>query len=271
MILNYLKKIIRVSSRSIIIIFGKAFHNFNGIPVIYYHSIDEEATPMSINQNKFHDQMTYLYNNGYNTIQLQEIPFCIEPVPQKTIGICFDDGFASVYEIAMPILRKYTYSATVFITTDFIGKRIIWPNYSKPQRMLDKYEINYLSNNGFEIGAHGTSHNSLTKISLEKQKSEIELSKQELEKITKKTLSSFCYPNGQYNRLITKIVKNVGYSTAWTINEGYVSNKCDLYTLPRLHINSTTSSHEFRAFLSPLFMYYLKGKNFLRFSSIMNL
>lgn len=50
-----------------------------------------------------------------------------EGLKENTIAITFDDGYASAYNIAFPILKKYGVTATVYLPTDWInGKLSLW-------------------------------------------------------------------------------------------------------------------------------------------------
>jgi peptidoglycan/xylan/chitin deacetylase (PgdA/CDA1 family) len=42
-----------------------------------------------------------------------------------SVAITFDDGYASVYHIALPILKKYGFTATVYLATDWIDGSIM--------------------------------------------------------------------------------------------------------------------------------------------------
>lgn len=50
-----------------------------------------------------------------------------ERLPDNTVVITFDDGYASTYELAFPILREFELPATVFATTGFLdGDELLW-------------------------------------------------------------------------------------------------------------------------------------------------
>jgi peptidoglycan/xylan/chitin deacetylase (PgdA/CDA1 family) len=77
-------------------------------------------------------------------------------------------------------------------------------------------DLRALSSEGFEIGAHSVSHNSLTTISEEQLRHEVSSCKQTLEQTVGKEVSMFCYPNGRYNHRVIHEVRRAGYKGART-------------------------------------------------------
>ena len=47
-------------------------------------------------------------------------------IPSRALAITFDDGYADNLDIATPILRRHGLSATVFVTTSFLGEGCMW-------------------------------------------------------------------------------------------------------------------------------------------------
>lgn len=79
----------------------------------------------------------------------------LEPIPEKLVVLTFDDSARSHYEIVRPILLKYGFGATFFITEgfDFTENKADYMTWQ---------EIVQLDRDGFEIGNHTRDHLSIT-------------------------------------------------------------------------------------------------------------
>jgi len=124
------------------------------------------------------------------------------------ITTSWDDGHKLDLKLAQ-LLKKYNLKGTFYISP---SNR----EWRKNDLLTDK-EVNDLSSE-FEIGSHTMTHKRLTKIGEKEVRSELVNSKIYLEKITKKKIISFCYPYGDFNNNIKKLVKDSGYSIARTVN-----------------------------------------------------
>ncbi len=101
-----------------------------GIPVLNYHAIDNtdniNSSPnVSVSLASFREQISWLHNEGYKSVtteELNELLFKRKPVPGKHVLITFDDGYYSLYKYALGILSEYGFTATLFLSTSFIGK-----------------------------------------------------------------------------------------------------------------------------------------------------
>jgi len=93
----------------------------DSIPVIAYHqvSVNDKITPQV-----FDHQMRWLHENGYESVTLDEFyRYMTGPAgarPGKKVLITFDDGFADNYTYAYPILKKYGFTAVIFLITSRI-------------------------------------------------------------------------------------------------------------------------------------------------------
>lgn len=67
----------------------------------------------------------------YPVPSLDEVVTAMEnqtPLPQNSVVLTFDDGYASDYELAFPLLKKYNLHGTIFASTDFVhnGASMWW-------------------------------------------------------------------------------------------------------------------------------------------------
>ena len=107
----------------------------------------------------------------------------------------WDDGYKPDLRIVQ-LLQTYKLKGTFYITP-FLGD-------------LTDLEIKKIDKSQ-EIGAHSLTHPRLTKISLVEAKKEIKGSKEYLENILGHSIKMFCYPRGEYNEQIKKLVKESGF------------------------------------------------------------
>lgn len=139
----------------------------NGIPVLMYHSISEQPSRLAICPEKFNRQMSYLRKEGFQVISPLDLKK--ESNLKKKIIITFDDGFKDNYTTAFPIMKKYGFEGTVFISTDYIGGKSSFckKESDKHFEMLDEDEIKKLDQAGWCIANHFASHRDL--VDLEEQ------------------------------------------------------------------------------------------------------
>jgi len=214
--------------------------NSSEVPVLMYHFIRDGVSPeddslgynLSVPSAEFGEQMQYLADNGFTTINFED--FLSGRYPDKSIVLTFDDGYFDFKEVAWPILEKHKFTATVYIITDKFND----PNH------LNKEDVQYLANRGVEIGSHSNSHANLTALSRHDLRQELLGSRQILEKLTGKTVVNFSYPAGKYNNLVVEMLQRAGYETAVTTESGLGSPE-ELFQLKRVRIKRGLSSHEF--------------------------
>src|SRR6187402_597077 len=89
------------------------------------------------------------------------------PVPDKLVVLTFDDSVASHHAVALPVLKRYGFGATFFITEGFSFR-------TNKKDYMTWEQIAELHRDGFEIGNHTRDHMSITAGNLEKLKEQIE-------------------------------------------------------------------------------------------------
>lgn len=85
------------------------------IPVFTFHSVESEG---------FEVQLRFLAQNGYQTLTADEVHACMtrdKPMPERAICITFDDGWASVWAVAYPLLKRFGMKAVCFLVPGLVG------------------------------------------------------------------------------------------------------------------------------------------------------
>lgn len=104
------------------------FINRNNVRVMLYHRVNKYGDWFGIDTDVFERQVEYLSRN-FNLISLQDFLKILnkEIIVKKPLLLTFDDGYLDNYTDAYPILKKYSAPAVIFLTTDFIDKKIwLW-------------------------------------------------------------------------------------------------------------------------------------------------
>jgi peptidoglycan/xylan/chitin deacetylase (PgdA/CDA1 family) len=138
-------------------------------------------------------------------------------------------------------LKKIDNSKRVKIINDLRSKIII---EKESMTITELKEIN--ENKTITIGSHTVSHPVLTKCSDVESSYEINFSKEELENIINKQVKYFAYPNGNYGLREIEILKNNGYTAAFsTITDYLTKNNLDkIFQYPRFEILENVSFAE---------------------------
>ena len=213
-----------------------------GIPILMYHSIDNNNVFFTVKLEVFKKQMKYLKDNDYSVISLTELVRILESnnnLPDKTIVLTFDDGFGDNYSNVFPILKKHNFPATIFLITGLINKEM---NNSQniPLKILNWEQIQEMHNSGLiDFQPHTVNHQELNE-------KEIIDSRKEIEERLNKKCELFAYPRGLYNNKIIDILKDNGFKASRTLKNGKVNKGDNLFELKRISVNSTTSFIQFK-------------------------
>lgn len=102
----------------------------------------------------------------------------------------------------------------------------------KRHTIITNNEIYYFKKMGMEIGSHTLTHPVLTELSPNSVLGELTKSKNMLEQILGEPVSSFCYTNGKFNRMVCSQVIEAGYTLARTTVSFRTENNFDPFYMP---------------------------------------
>jgi peptidoglycan/xylan/chitin deacetylase (PgdA/CDA1 family) len=201
------------------------------IPVMNYHSVNiDPGNVVVISPAKLEEQMQYLADNSYHVLTLQQFIDIWEgkaEAPPKSVLLTFDDGYTDNYTEAMPILKKFNFPATLFMTPGWVGQ----------DGYLNWEQVEEMRSNGWDIQPHGMSHTSLPKLNKEEQLYEITEARKLIEEKFNTKANVFCYPYGHYNKTTLSILKEHEFLFGFTIEQGRADPTQSPYELRRLFVN----------------------------------
>jgi peptidoglycan/xylan/chitin deacetylase (PgdA/CDA1 family) len=192
-------------------------------PILAYHRIVERVPAddyldICTSWDKFERQMRYFARAGYRTLTLEEAGALLaynRPIPPKHFAITFDDGYEDVFSQAVPILRRFGFTATIFIVTGFVGQTNVWEEGKGSQAPLMGWNpIRELLRMGFCVGSHTVSHPDLSQLSDDLAWHEVSQSRTTLESMLDAPIRTFCYPYGKWTEVTRGLVRKAGYDLA---------------------------------------------------------
>lgn len=201
--------------------------------VLMYHTIGEPKEPFSylyVSPDNFENQIKYLYDNGYVFLFPEEISLADNF--KKSVVITFDDGYKSLYEYALPILKKYNAKATVYVVADLIGE----DNHCSKMQLREMND-----SNAFRVYSHTKSHPYLTNLSESELDTEFAESNNIIYNITKREVTSIAYPYGFYNDTVIGRAKRY-YKNAFTVDS---KGGKSAYDMTRVTIDNTIDINKF--------------------------
>lgn len=98
--------------------------------IINYHRILAAPDPFLSSEpdvKAFRWQMGLLAE-CFNVIPLHEALAALKEnaLPPRAVCVTFDDGYRSVHDLALPILKEFNLHATIFVTSGYLGKGNMW-------------------------------------------------------------------------------------------------------------------------------------------------
>lgn len=217
------------------------------IPVIYYHRVVKDLSEAGkhgiyVTAQRFEDHLRFLKKEGFKTISFEKAlevkKNCVEG---KFVIITFDDGYEDNYQYAFPLLKKYGFTAIIFLVAQLDHNA--WDRQSGEPlaRIMNQSQIKEMQEYGIEFGSHTLTHPDLTKISLEDAKKELVDSKNILEKKLGVEIKTLAYPYGNCSGEIKKITCQAGYKFAFATDKAPLGLHEDIYQIRRTGIFPNTT------------------------------
>jgi peptidoglycan/xylan/chitin deacetylase (PgdA/CDA1 family) len=224
---------------------------YQTIPILCYHRVGQGSGKMTVTASGFEQQLDWLAANNYKVIRLKDLIGFLEgrqPLPQRSVVLTFDDGYASYYRHAYPLLKKHGFPATVFLYTDFVGAgdALTWPQM---QEMTASGLI--------DIQSHSKTHSNLIERAAgendaayaKRMEAEAKVPRDVIEKRLSNEVLTYAYPFGDVNEVVLDALARNRYRLAGTVTPGGNPAWAQPLMLRRTMIYG---SHDLEAFKSKL-------------------
>lgn len=192
------------------------------VPILCYHRFGGGGGKMTVSEANFAQQLDWLAKSGFHVIRLAQLLGFLEgreALPKRSVVITIDDGYESVHRVALPLLRRHDFPATLFVYTDFIGAG----------GALSWAQLQDLTASGLvDVQAHSKSHrNLIARMAGEgdaqyRQNLEAEASvpRDLLEKRLPVSIRHYAFPYGDANELVLEALTRQRYRLGVTVNPG---------------------------------------------------
>jgi peptidoglycan/xylan/chitin deacetylase (PgdA/CDA1 family) len=201
---------------------GVTSGGYQTVPILAYHRFGEQVSKMEVTPAAFAAQLDYLAGNDYRVVRLRDLEDFLagkRPLPNRAVVITIDDGYASTYEYAFPLLKQHGFPATVFLYTDFVGARdaLTWRQMSE-----------MVSSGLIDIQAHSKTHANLAyrlpgesyERYRERLDAEARVPRDLLERKLAVKIEAFAYPYGDASEILIERLTKRDYRLAVTVDAG---------------------------------------------------
>ena len=200
-------------------------------PILAYHRVgahQRDHVP-TVSSEAFELQLSFLARRRYRVVGLEDVVDGLirgARLPRRMAAITFDDGYAETSTIAWPLLKRFGFPATVFVSTDEVGR----PGFATWE------QVAAMAKEGMTIGSHTIHHSYVPLVSSERLPAELAESKRTIEERLGRPVRFLSYPIGGYTPEAQAVARQAGYLAACTTNRAASRNGIDPFALRRVKV-----------------------------------
>ncbi len=215
-----------------------------------YHSVSDDpggrnGRPLTVTPGTFAEHVEHLSDEGFSGHSVRDMVAALEgrgELGPKPVVLTFDDAYRDFHTDALPVLARHGFSATVYVTTAFIGSETnpLTGDRRHHRTVLSAGELRELAAAGIECGAHSHTHPQLDDVPPARLRDEVRRPKELLEDCLQAPVLTFAYPYGYHDRAAKEAVASAGYRAACRVGNLPCPLDADRFALPRLTVRSRT-------------------------------
>jgi peptidoglycan/xylan/chitin deacetylase (PgdA/CDA1 family) len=189
--------------------------------IIIYHAIADDLSAragdrLCVSAATFERQMTYLSRR--RTVVGLEAALGGGTAGRPAVAITFDDAFRSVLTVALPLLKRLGFPATVFVPTHWLEE----PAEAGDGRDVGRFDlltiddVRELRQQGLEVGSHGHTHADLGRLGTAAIEAELGASVERLTAITGERPRYLAWPYGHVSPQAVAAAEAAGFAAGFT-------------------------------------------------------
>ena len=184
--------------------------------------------------SEFAAQLDTISKGGFHVVTLALLRDRLvrgTPLPAKPLVLTFDDNARGIGAYAFPLLRKHRFAATLFVHTNYVGKKT-----SKAHNSWD--ELRAMERSGLiDVQSLTANHlPDLTKLSDADVTHEFVLAKRSLEYRLGRKVFAVVYPYDVYDARVERLAASAGYTLGFTEDHGNAAESTSLLEIHRYSI-----------------------------------
>jgi peptidoglycan/xylan/chitin deacetylase (PgdA/CDA1 family) len=223
------------------------------IPILCYHNVgsapaDSRFKLLYVRTALFERQLWTMRRLGLRGVSIGDGLRELDRRSKNNLAVLtFDDGYADTLREALPLLKKYRFTATCYLVSDALGAHNRWDAefLSETKPLMTHDEIEHWLAAGMEIGSHSRSHAKLDCLADAAAFEEIAGSRESLRSAFGVAVEHFAYPFGRFSNRTAELVKQAGYLSAVSTLRGRACPADDRYQLPRILVDGERSFGRF--------------------------
>ena len=228
------------------------------VPVLMYHHISNDR---EVGVSGFKSHLLYLKGHGYRSVSLDMFHKHLTGdivLPDKSVLITFDDGYADNWICAWPILKECGMKAVIFVTTRRLDDApdVLRPTLAegaqcpvtrnderRPEGFVSWKELKRMVSSGvFEAASHTHTHKDFLKRSAYKDiRMELQVSRDRIEKHLGAPPRALAWPWGQFEPEWEAPAREAGYRMAFTVKVGANVSGMDPFYIRRFSVQTSSS------------------------------
>ncbi len=230
------------------------------LPILLYHRIVKNKSEVGkhkiyVFEKQMEQQLAYLKENNFSTITFKDL---LQAKPDddfsRKIILTFDDGYEDNYTLLFPLLKKYGFTAVIYLVTRLKKNEWDIAEGEPALPLLTAEQIAEMNDYGIEFGAHTCTHKALNEIKIDEAKGEIENCIADVKKLTGKNVVSFAYPFGGINKKVKELMRHSGVPFAVSTNTGPMNWYDDKMQMRRIEVRPGEALGSFKNKVSGFYL-----------------